>query len=70
MYTPTQQFAGAIPDLDDDLTLHCPHPDDSQRQAISWALNGHRLEGPGTEDYKQSQTLLLLALLIKRKFFL
>ncbi len=70
MYTPTQQFAGAIPDLDDDLTLHCPHPtDDSQRQAISWALNGRsfRLEGPPGTGKTQTITNLIASCLAHKK---
>jgi len=70
MYTPTKPYAGEIPEVDDSLIPHCPHPvDDSQKQAISWALSGKsfRLEGPPGTGKTQTITNLIASCLAYKK---
>ena len=70
MYTANDAFEEKLEPNETELLPHCPHPsDDSQMEAIKWALKGRsfRLEGPPGTGKTQTITNLIASCLANGK---
>ena len=70
VYTPNEPYEEKIETSDEKAIPHCPHPsDDSQMEAIQWALEGRsfRLEGPPGTGKTQTITNLIASCLANEK---